>query len=134
MKKVLCSCLLLAFICVFSSALAAGPARVDVLYMNHGPLLDTLDRMKSVFAAYGDEIIVSWHEFFSPEGKTFKAEKGINRHIPLIIWIDGHEAVNLGQKQITFVGFPTGAGPAFFQGKWTIDDLKTALDQAVDKK
>jgi len=134
MKKLILGFLVLAVISFLPSAYAAKPTRVDVLYMNHGPLLDTLDRMKSVFADYGDKISVSWHEFFSPEAKTFKAEKGINRHIPLVIWINGHEAVSLGQKQITFVGFPTGAGPAFFQGKWTIDDLKAALDQAVAKK
>jgi hypothetical protein len=134
MKKVLCSCLLLAFICVFSSALAAGPARVDVLYMNHGPLMGTLDKMKSVFSAYGDKISVFWYDFESKKGEDFKAQKGISQHVPLVIWIDGHKTVQLGQEQVKFVGFPTGAGPSFFQGKWTIDDLKTALDQATADK
>ena len=139
MRKYFLGWLVLVVITLFAGgyvtdAYALKPVRIDVLYMNHGPLLDTLDQMKSVFSTYGDKISVSWHEFFSPEGKSFKAEKGIDRHIPLIIWIEGHEAVNLGQKQISFVGFPTGAGPSFFQGKWTIDDLKTALDQAVTKK
>jgi len=32
------------------------------------------------------------------------------------------------------VGFPTGSGPAFFQGKWTMDDLKAAIDQSALKK
>jgi hypothetical protein len=134
MKKALCSCLLLAFICVFSSALAAGPARVDVLYMNHGPLMDTLDKMKSVFSSYGDRISVSWYDFNSKKGEDYMAKKGINQHVPLVIWIDGNPVVKLGSKQIKFVGFPTGAGPAFFQGKWTIDDLKAALDQATAGK
>jgi hypothetical protein len=35
---------------------------------------------------------------------------------------------------VNFEVFPTGAGPAFFQGKWTIDDLKAALDQATTGK
>ena len=96
--------------------------------------MDTLDRMKNVFSGYGDRINVSWHEFFSKEGENFKAKMGINRHVPLVIWINGKEAVSLGQEEVRFVGFPTGAGPAFFQGKWTIDDLKTALDQATAGK
>jgi hypothetical protein len=99
--------------------------------MNHGPLMDTLDKMKGVLSGYGDRISVSWHEFFSREGEDFKAKKGINQHVPLMIWIDGDTAVNLGQKQVRFVGFPTGAGPAFFQGRWTLNDLKAALDQAT---
>ena len=139
MKKILLGCLLLVVIPLFSSAYAVNayainPARVEVLYMNHGPLLDTLDKMKGVFSGYGDRISVSWHEFFSKEGEKFKAKKGINGHVPLVIWIDGDEVVKVGQREIKFVGFPTGAGPAFFQGKWTIDDLRTALDQATAGK
>ena len=121
----------------FTNAYASSPAkqpRIEVLYMNHGPLMDTLDKMKDVFSAYGDKISVSWHEFFSKEGEDFKAKKGINGHVPLVIWIDGDEVVKVGQREIKFVGFPTGAGPAFFQGKWTIDDLRTALDQATAGK
>jgi hypothetical protein len=139
MKNIFLRFLLLALISFFSSAYtasayAAKPAKVEVLYMNHGPLMDTIAKMKSVFSSYGDRISVSWYEFFSKQGEDFKAKKGINQHVPLVIWIDGNEVVKLGQKQIKFVGFPTGAGPAFFQGKWTIDDLRTALDQATAGK
>ena len=140
MKKILLGCwLVLAFISFFSSAYvasvyAAKPTRVEVLYMNHGPLMDTLDKMKCVFSSYGDKISVSWYDFDSKEGEDFMAKKGVNQHVPLVIWINGNAVVKLGQKQIKFVGFPTGAGPAFFQGKWTIDDLKAALDQVTAKK
>jgi hypothetical protein len=139
MKKIVLACLSLALISFFpsahaASAYAAKPAKVEVLYMNHGPLMDTLDRMKRVFSSYGDKISVAWYDFESKEGEDFKARKGINQHVPLVIWIDGNEVVKLGQKQIKFVGFPTGAGPMFFQGKWTIDDLKAALDQATAGK
>jgi hypothetical protein len=135
MKKNLLGCLLvLAVVPFLSSAYAAKPTRVEVLYMNHGPLQDTLGRMKSIFSSYGDRINVSWYDFESKAGEDFKAEKGINQHVPLVIWIDGKEVVKLGQKQVKFIGFPTGAGPSFFQGKWTMDDLKTALDQATATK
>jgi hypothetical protein len=139
MKKILLGCVLLATLSLFpgayaARAYAAKPTKVEVLYMNHGPLMDTLDNMKSVFSAYGDKINVSWYDFESKEGEDFKTKKGINQHVPLVIWIDGNPVVKLGSKQVKFVGFPTGAGPAFFQGKWTIDDLRTALDQATAGK
>ena len=139
MKKIVLGCLSLALISFFpsthvASAYAAKPARVEVLYMNHGPLMDTLARMKSVFSSFGDKISVAWYDFESKEGEDFMAQKGINQHVPLVIWIDGNQVVKLGQKQIKFVGFPTGAGPMFFQGKWTIDDLKAALDQVTGGK
>ena len=140
MKKILLGCIsVVAVFCLFSSsyapsAYAARPTKVEVLYMNHGPLMDTLARMKSVFSSFGDKISVAWYDFESKAGEDFKAAKGIHQHVPLVIWIDGDKVVKLGQKQVKFVGFPTGAGPASFQGKWTIDDLRTALDQATSGK
>jgi hypothetical protein len=139
MKKMLFGCLSLALISFFPSACAAEayaakPARIEVLYMNHGPLMDTLDKMKGVFSGYGGRISVSWYDFESMQGEDFMAQKGINRHVPLIIWIDGNTDVTLSQKQIKFIGFPTGAGPASFQGNWTIDDLKAVLDQVTAGK
>ena len=62
------------------------------------------------------------------------AKKGIRQHIPLMIWINGKTTVNVKGKDIPFAGFPTGSGPAFFQGKWTMNDLREALDQAVGQK
>ena len=47
---------------------AANPVKVDVLYMNHGPLRDTLKEIKGVFSGYGDKITVSWHDFETEEG------------------------------------------------------------------
>ena len=135
MKKIALICLLvLSVVLLFSNAYAAKPARVEVLYMNHGPLQDTLSKMRSVFNGFGDRISVAWYDFESREGEAFKAEKGINGHVPLMIWIDGNPVVKLGQKEIKFVGFPTGAGPAFFRGDWTMDDLQTALEQVTVEK
>jgi hypothetical protein len=65
------------------------------------------------------------------EGEKFMAQKGVCEHIPLVIWIDDSPVFKKGGKEITFAGFPTGSGPSFFQGKWTIEDLKNALDQAT---
>ena len=135
MKKIALSCLLvLSVILLFSNVHAAKPAKVEVLYMNHGPLQDTLSKMRSIFTGFADRISVAWYDFESREGEAFKAEKGITAHVPLIIWINGNPVVKLGQKEIKFVGFPTGAGPAFFRGDWTMDDLQTALEQVTVEK
>jgi hypothetical protein len=116
------------------SSQALKPTKVEVLYMNHGPLLSTLKQIKSVFSQYGDKLTVSWHEFDTEEGAQFMAKKGVQQHVPLVIWIDDSPVVRTGVKEIRFVGFPTGSGPASFQGKWTIDDLKMTLDQMTAKK
>jgi hypothetical protein len=117
-----------------TTALAAKAVQVEVLYMNHGPLLPSIKQIKEVFSRYGDRIAVSWYDFESREGEAFMAKKGLRQHIPLVIWIEGRPKWTVGAREVAFVGFPTGSGPAFFQGKWTVDDLRDALDQATGKK
>jgi len=62
------------------------------------------------------------------------AKKGVTQHVPLVIWLDDKMALPVNGKEVKFVGFPTGSGPAFFQGKWTMNDLQSALDQLTGKK
>ena len=116
------------------TAYASKQTKVEVLYMNHGPLMDTVNKMKNLFSKYGAKVSVSWYDFDSTEGEQFMAKKGIKQHVPLVIWIDGSTDVSIGAKKLQFTGFPSGSGPAFFQGKWTFDDLKAALDQATAGK
>ena len=116
------------------SAHAVKPTKVEVLYMNHGPLMSTVKQIKDVLSRYGDKLSVSWHDFDTSEGEQFMAKKGLKQDVPLVIWIDDNPSVKVGEKEIKFVGFPTGSGPASFQGKWTMDDLRTALDQVTAKK
>ena len=135
MKKAVVCLSILVFLCfVFSAHAAAKTTKVEVLYMNHGPLEETVDQIKGVLSKYGDKLAVAWYDFDTSEGEQFMAKKGVKQHIPLVIWIDDSPVVTVGAKKVQFVGFPTGSGPAFFQGKWTMDDLKAALDQATVKK
>jgi hypothetical protein len=125
--------LALPLLLIASYSFSREPVKIDVLYMNHGPMQPTLRSLDKLFRDYGDKIKVFGHDFESEEGERFKAEKGIRQHIPLVIWIEGKSTVELNGKPITFSGFPSGSGPAFFQGKWDLADLKTALDQATSK-
>jgi hypothetical protein len=135
MKKAVLCLSVLVFLCFgFSAHAAAKTTKVEVLYMNHGPLEETVDQIKGVLSKYGDKLAVSWYDFDSREGEQFMAKKGVKQHVPLVIWIDDSPVVTVGVKKVQFVGFPTGSGPAFFQGKWTMDDLKAALDQSTVKK
>jgi hypothetical protein len=117
-----------------SSAAAAKPVRVDVLYMNHGPLKPTLQKMADLFATYKDVVVISWHDFESAEGEKFMAAKGIKNHVPLMIWINDADTVQVQGAKVSFTGFPSGSGPAMFQGKWSMDLLAKALNQATGRK
>ena len=125
MKKTILSCLVvLVLFSVPFTVFAAKEVKVEVLYMNHGPLQASLEQIKNVFSQYGSKISVSWYDFESKEGEQFMAKKGVTQHIPLVIWLDGKFALPVNGKEMKFVGFPTGSGPAFFQGKWTMEDLR----------
>jgi hypothetical protein len=135
MKKLILSCLVaLVLFSIPLTLWAAKEVKVEVLYMNHGPLLDSLEQIKKVFSQYGSKITVSWHDFETKEGEQFMAKKGITQHLPLVIWLDGKSALPVSGKEIKFAGFPTGSGPADFQGKWTMDDLRQALNQITNTK
>jgi len=135
MKKIIAVlCLLLVFFSIPSTVLPAKPVRIDVLYMNHGPLLSTLKEIKAIFEKYEKKITVSWHDVDTDDGEKFMAKKRITQHIPLVIWMDDQVKFKVGDKEIIFAGFPTGSGPAFFQGKWTMADLQSVLDQVTGKK
>jgi hypothetical protein len=135
MKKVTLSCLIVLVLSSIPFTLfAAKEVKVEVLYMNHGPLQSSLQQIKDIFSRYGNNITVSWFDFETKEGEQFMAKKGITQHLPLVIWLDGKSALPVNGKEIKFVGFPTGAGPAAFQGKWTMEDLRNALDQVTKQK
>ena len=133
-KGILFFLLTVSLLCIPCLAMAGNPVKVEVLYMNHGPLQDSLEGIKKVFSQYKGKVAVSWYDFESKEGEEFMAKKKMTQHIPLVIWLDGKFALPVNGKEVKFVGFPTGSGPAFFQGKWTMDDLRQALNQVTNTK
>jgi hypothetical protein len=113
---------------------SASPVAVDILYMNHGPLRPTVEQIRQILSDYGDKVNSSWYDFESKEGEKFMAQKGIRQHIPLVIWLNGKSTVPVEGRDVQLMGFPSGSGPAPFQGKWTMADLRKALDQLTEKK
>ena len=133
-KSILVCSLILTLVCIPWIAMADNPVKVEVLYMNHGPLQDSLEGIKKVFSQYKEKVTVSWYDYDTKEGEAFMAKKKITQHIPLVIWMDNQVKFKVDGKDIVFAGFPTGSGPAFFQGKWTNADLQKVLDQLTGKK
>jgi hypothetical protein len=137
MKKIIPASVAMVFLVLLSLPItgqSASPVVVDILYMNHGPLRPTVEKIKQVLSSYGGKVSSSWYDFESKEGERFMAQKGLTQHIPLVIWVNGKSAVSVAGRDVQLMGFPSGSGPAAFQGKWTMEDLRRALDQLTDKK
>jgi hypothetical protein len=133
-KNILFFLVTVSLLCIPWIAQAGNPVKVEVLYMNHGPLQSSLEGIKKVFSQYKEKVTVAWYDFESKEGEEFMAKKGITQHTPLVIWMDNQTKFMVDGKDVIFAGFPTGSGPAFFQGKWTNADLQKVLDQLIGKK
>ena len=123
MNKLIVMLVLSFSLLVPMAATAGGPIAVDILYMNHGPLKPTIDNLKGLFSRYGEQITPRWHDFESQEGEKFMKAKGIHQHVPLMIWVNGNNTVQVEGTPCSFSGFPSGSGPEFFQGKWTLEYL-----------
>lgn len=122
------------FLAIAPNSFSKEAVRIDILYMDHGPMQPTLRELRALFPNYGDMLTVTWYDFNSDKSAKFKSKMGITDHLPMAIWIDGQsELINNGRK-IKFQGFPSGSGPSFFQGKWKIEDLKNILDQVTGRK
>ncbi|MCX5908238.1 MAG: hypothetical protein NTY64_13925 [Deltaproteobacteria bacterium] len=134
MKRMIFLCFLTLLLCIPWPGIAGKPVKVEVLFMNHGPLQASLEEIRNVFSQYKGKIVVSWYDFESKEGEDFMAKKRLTQHIPLAIWMDDQLKFKVDDKEVIFAGFPTGSGPAFFQGKWTTGDLRRVLDQLTGKK
>ena len=137
MKKIILVSVAIALLVLLSfpgTGHSASPVTVEILYMNHGPLRPTVEQIKQILLGYREKVNSSWYDYESKEGERFMAQKGLKQHIPLVIWVNGKPAVSVEGKDVQLMGFPSGSGPAAFQGKWTMEDLRKALDQLTDKK
>ena len=96
--------------------------------MNHGPMRPTIRNLKALFQRNAGRVHVSWFDFDQQSGKSFMSRKGINGHIPLLIYINGDHTFDFGDRKVTFMGFPTGKGPfRQVQGKWTLQELEQVI-------
>jgi len=128
---------IIGFLILFGAPLTSfskNPVQIDILYMNHGPLQPTIRDLKTLLPKYKDAANVSWYDSESKEGQNFMSKMGITRHVPMIIWVDGRFEQTINGRTIRFEGFPTGSGPASFQGRWTLEDLALVLDHITGRQ
>jgi len=113
-----------------SQTVYGATAKVDVLFMNHGPMRPTVAKLKALFQEYGDKVQADWHDVDQQTGKIFMKKNKINGHIPMLVQIDGQSEFTIEGRNVSFQGFPTGASPfKRVEGNWSLDDLKILLDQ-----
>jgi hypothetical protein len=132
MKSLIIFFFLTINICLLSTpltAISASPVKLEILYMNHGPMQPTIRNIKNLLPEYKEKISVQWFDADLGSGKNFMKRKKIRGHIPMLILINGKKSFRINNKDIIFQGFPTGASPfKAVEGNWAISDLRQLLD------
>jgi hypothetical protein len=120
----------LFIILIFSQLCSAASAKVDILFMNHGPMRPTVAKIKTLIADYGDKVQADWYDVDQQSGKSFLKKQKITGHIPMLIQINGKSEFEIDGRSVSLQGFPTGASPfKRVEGNWSLDDLKILLDK-----
>ena len=110
----------------------AAEVRLDILFMNHGPMRPTVTKIKTLLEGYGNNVKAEWYDADLKSGKSFMRDQNITGHIPLLIQINGQSKFTIDERPVTLQGFPTGAAPfKRVEGDWSLDDLKYLLDESM---
>ena len=107
-------------------------ATVDIIYLNHPPVLPILQEIDAVLNPYGDKVKVTRYDFDTTEGAAFAKKMGITGHDPLAIFVNGSQSFDLDGRTVTFNSFPQGVGTGMVpDGAWTVADLATVLKKIL---
>ena len=103
--------------------------RLEILYMNHGPMQPTIRNLKELIDSYHGNVNAQWFDADLASGKEFMKKINIRGHIPLLIIVNGKTSFSIDGEDIIFQGFPTGAGPfKAVEGNWSMGQLRRVLD------
>jgi hypothetical protein len=111
---------------------APGVPKVEIAYLNHGPVITALGDVNKLLASYGDRISVTRYDLETDQGAAFARSKGLSGHFPIAIFVNGASEIKLKDRTVKFFSFPKGTGTFMIaSGSWTADDLRQAIDQAL---
>jgi hypothetical protein len=111
---------------------APGVPKVEIAYLNHGPVITALGDVDKLLASYGDRISVTRYDLETDQVAAFARSKGLSGHFPIAIFVNGASEIKLKDRTVKFFSFPKGTGTFMIpSGSWTADDLLQAIDQAL---
>lgn len=106
----------------------SGTATVEIIYLNHPPVIPIIGQVDAVLKTYRDKVKVTKYDFDTPEGAAFAQKMGIMGHDPLAIFVNGSQSFKMDGRTVTFNSFPQGGGTGMVPpGAWTVADLDAVL-------
>ncbi len=128
-SNIFCIVLSLCLLAMASTGWTSPAVKLEILFMNHGPMQPTIRNLKNLLAEYNGKVEHRWFDADLDSGKEFMKKKNIRGHIPLLILVNDEATFVVDGKETIFRGFPTGAAPfKAVEGNWSISDLRRLLD------
>jgi hypothetical protein len=107
--------------------------QVEVIALNHAPIRSAVDEVEALTAEYGEKVGYILYDFDTEAGKAFTEKHGIDSHTPIAIYINGEDEFEIDGVMTKFYSFPQDGGTGIVaSGMWTMDDLRTVLDQETN--
>jgi hypothetical protein len=114
------------------ATVAPGVPKIEIAFLNHGPVISALAETDKLLASYGDKIAVVRYDLETEQGAQFMKDKKLAGHVPIAIFVNGAMDIKLKDHTVKFYSFPQGKGTFMVaSGSWTVDDLRQAIDQAL---
>jgi hypothetical protein len=111
-----------------------GVVKIDILYLNHGPVIKVLDKMKPILDKYRDKLSIDMFDFDTEQASVYARKHKLTGHVPLAVFIDGSLTFDFGNRKTAFISFPKGEGPGMIaDGDWSFSDFDEALRTATGK-
>ncbi len=124
--------LFLTMVLAACSGGADGPVTVEIISLDHSPIRSVVQNVQDVAAEFGDMVVVQATNFGTPEGDALAEEHSLEEHTPIAIFVNGEIEFEVDGSSVKFYSFPQGEGTGVVaEGVWTIDDLRTVLEQAT---
>jgi hypothetical protein len=108
-----------------------GP-RVEIISLDHPPMQPIVAEIDTLLEPYRDRVTVRHYDAEAEDGKQLAESKGLTGHVSLVVLVNGEPEVTLDGRTVRFEGFPQGKAPMkSAEGEWTMEDLRSALDQEL---
>ena len=106
--------------------------QVEVIALNHAPIRSAVEEVEALAAEYGEKVGYTRYDFDTDVGVAFAEKYGIDGHTPFAIYINGEDEFEIDGVATKFYSFPQDSGTGIVaSGTWTMDDLRTVLDQEL---
>ena len=107
-----------------------GPVQVEIISLDHSPIRPAVQEVEAVAAEFGDAVVMESYHFDTPEGAAFAEEHDMDEHTPIAVFVNGEMEFEINGRFVKFYSFPQGGGTGMVaEGVWTMDDLRTVLEQ-----